>query len=111
MTDNYIEAKHEYTGPHDDDGLRLRHVDVWYAHRPSAPGYVTIKHDDEPTEGPQAVVTTAWTLDRAGAERLTIFDREDIAGLRKLLDLLEEDFDRRDWEVLNSTLDVVKESE
>jgi hypothetical protein len=101
MTDNYIDIKHEYFGPPDDNGFRLRSVDVWYATKPTVPQYGLVDYDDKIIEGAQADVKTAWTVAKAGQDTVYIFDRDDINGLRELLNELELDFDRRDMEELS----------
>jgi hypothetical protein len=102
VTDNYIDVKHEYFGAPDDDGYRLRSVDVWYATKPTIPQYGLVDYEDHKIEGAQADIKTAWTVAKAGQDTIYIFDRDDINGLRALLDKLELDFDRRDMEDLTA---------
>ena len=112
VTDNYIDVKHEYFGAPDDNGFRLRSVDVWYATKPTVPQYGLVDYDDHKIEGAQADVKTAWSIAKAGQDTIYIFDRDDINGLRALLDKLELDFDRRDMEDLTaSVLEDDKEDE
>lgn len=101
VTDNYIDVKFEYFGLPDEDGLRLRTTDVWFATRPSNPRYAVVAPDDSVLTGKESVLETAWTIDKAGMDRILIVDRDDINGLRALLDELEKDFDRRDMEELH----------
>lgn len=101
VTDNYIDVKFEYFGLPDEDGLRLRTTDVWFATRPSYPSYAVVTPDDKVLPGKESILQTAWLLDKAGLDRILIVDRDDINGLRALLDELEHDFDRRDMEDLH----------
>jgi len=100
MTDNYIDVKHVYFGAPDDNGFRLKSVDVWYATKPTTPEYGLVDYDDKNIDGAQAAITTAWAIAKAGQDNIYIYDRDDINGLRELLNRLEEDFDRRDMEDL-----------
>jgi len=101
-SENYLDVKHEYFGVPDDNGFRLRSVDVWYAIKPSVPEYGLVDYNDKTIDGAQADVKTAWSIGKAGQDNLLyIFDRDDINGLRTLLDKLELDFDRRDMEELS----------
>ena len=100
MTDNYIDVKHEYFGLPDENGFRLRSVDVWFATKPSLPEYGLVTYDDELIDGAQADVKVAWTIGKVGQDAFYIFDRDDIDGLRELLNALEKDFEQREMEQL-----------
>ena len=97
---NYLDIHHEYYGPPDDEGIRLRSVDVWFATKPSLPEYGLVDPMDKIIEGAQAEVKVAWTISKVGQDAFYIFDRDDIDGLRELLNALERDFERRDMEQL-----------
>lgn len=94
-SDNYIDVKHEYFGLPDDEGQRLRTRDVWFALKPTTPEYHVVDKDDQPIPEYQATVQTAWEIAKAGQPHMIIVDVDDINGLRKLLDALEADFERR----------------
>lgn len=112
VTDNYAEVRHEYFGAPDDSGVRRGTVDVWYAVRPSAPVIRFVDNKDDLIKGaPTAEFNTGWTLFKAGADSIYIFDRDDINGMRKLLDTLEADMDRRDMEDLMGDFQAPEESE
>lgn len=113
MTDNYIDVKHEYFGLPDEEGHRLRTVDVWYAIKPSLPEFNVVDYQDQTIPGSEAMVGTAWSIHKAGMSQIYIVDRDDINGLRRLLDELEHDMDRRDMEALHEEfkLDTDGESE
>lgn len=99
---NYIESRHEYFGLPNDEGTRVRSVDVWFATKPSSPEYGIVDYKDRVIDSQVASVVTAWCVEKAGMDRVYIFDREDIKGLRFLLDRIEADFDRRDMESLQA---------
>lgn len=105
MTSNYIDVSHEYYGLPDDDGLRAKRTDVWYAIRPTAPQISVVDHKSDPLPGHEVRITTAWMLGKAGLEVPYIYDRDDIAGLRRLLDAIELNMDREDMEELHRSLD------
>ena len=111
VTDNYIDVKYEYFGVPDDNGLRLRTRDVWYATKPTVPEFHIVDNQDHPIPEFQADVTTSWTINKAGIGQVIIHDRDDINGLRALLDELEKDFDRRDMEALHASLLVSDEDD
>ncbi|UVG35225.1 hypothetical protein SEA_CECE_219 [Microbacterium phage Cece] len=91
MTDNYIDARHEYLGEPNDEGVRVKRTDVWYAVRPTAPHLNLVTPDGEDDPDLQVDVTTAWTLHNASTTGpLIIVDQDDIDGLRKLLDAIEQ---------------------
>lgn len=100
VTDNYIGVEHEYFGPPDDADVRLRSRDIWYASRPSQPRYGLVDLSDEPIPGHQTSARTAWSIGKAGLESPYIFDRDDINGLRKLLDQIEQKMDADDMTAL-----------
>lgn len=109
VTENFVEVKHTYFGTPNDDGLRVKSVDVWYAVRPSPPAYTVVDHTDASIDkGTDPDIKTGWSVHKAGLPGLYIFDRDDINGLRELLDGLEQEFDRRDME---SLMDTFKESD
>lgn len=108
---NYLDVSWEYFGPPDEDGLRLKHTDVWYAVRPTAPGVAQVTYDDEILPGHQAVITTAWSINKAGLDLVYIYDRDDINGLRALLDAIELKMDQEDMASLQDTLDNHEEDE
>lgn len=101
----YLDVKWEYFGVPDDNGLRLRTRDVWYATKPTVPEFHVVDKDDHPIPEFQADVSTAWTLGKAGLNNILICDRDDINGLRALLDTLEAEFDRRDMDELHRQFD------
>ena len=103
-SDNYIDVKHEYFGLPDNEGLRLRTRDVWYAMRPTVPEYHVVDKDDNIVPEWEASVDTAWTISKAGLSHVVISDVDDINGLRKLLDALEFNFERRAMEGLFDSL-------
>ena len=76
---NYIEIEQRYTDEHTELSY-----EVWYAVKPSPGGQVREGklrlHDWEP-----------W---RIGGTELTVSDKEDIAGLRALLDAIEVELDK-----------------
>lgn len=111
VTDNYIDVKFEYFGLPDEDGIRVRTTDVWFATRPASPHYALVAPDDSVLPGKETTVETAWFIDKAGMNRILIVDRDDINGLRALLDELEKDFDRRDMDSLHKSLDSEDEVE
>jgi hypothetical protein len=111
MTDNYIDVSYEYFGTPDEEGNRPRFVDVWYATKPTAPQFSQVDNLGEAIIGHEARINTAWTLEKAGLDRIHIFDRDDVAGLRLLLDRLDAEFDRRDLEELHKSLDTDEEDE
>lgn len=102
-SDNYIDVKWEYTGLPDENGLRLRTRDVWYATKPTVPEFHVVDKDDAPVPDHEVVVDTAWTIGKAGLNNIIIIcDRDDINGLRALLNSLESEFDRRDMDKLHA---------
>ena len=101
-SENYIDVKFEYFGVPDDNGLRLRTRDVWYATKPTIPEFHVVDKDDNPVPEYEATVDTAWTIGKAGLPNIIICDRDDINGLRALLDSLEAEFDRRDMDKLHA---------
>lgn len=103
-SDNYIDIKHQYFSAPDEDGVRLRTTDVWFATKPSSPSYATVDYNDKVFPGHEAEVTTAWSIDKVGLHKILIVDRDDINGLRRLLDELENYFDRKDMEALHESL-------
>lgn len=107
----YLEVQHEYFGPPDDDGLRVRLVDVWFSVKPTNPRASVVTYDDKTLPGQEGKVTTPWTIEKAGLDRIQIYDRDDINGLRELLKRIEENFDRRDMEALQKSLDAVDNDE
>lgn len=107
MTDNYIDVKHEYFGLPNHDGHRLRTVDVWYAVRPSSPQFTVVDYEDTDLPGSKVDLETAWTVHKAGLDQIIIVDRDDINGLRRLLDEIEHGMDRRDMEALHASLEEV----
>lgn len=78
MNKNYIEVEHTYV-----DKDLAENFDIWYAVRPS-PSRVRFSGDGEPTE----FFGSSWEIEGLGP--VLIHGREDIAGLRKLLDAIEE---------------------
>lgn len=111
VTDNYLDVKHEYFGLPNDEGVRVRTVDVWYATRPTSPEFSIVNHLDQVIDDQEASVTTGWCIEKAGMDRIYIFDRDDINGLRALLDRLEQDFDRRDMDALHASMAEVDNSD
>jgi hypothetical protein len=99
-SENYIDVKYEYFGLPNDDGLRLRTRDVWFATKPTVPEFHIVDKDDNPVPEYEANVDTAWTIGKAGQTDFIICDVDDINGLRALLDALERDFERRAMEEL-----------
>lgn len=101
MTDNFVEVKHSYFSPPDDEGVRLKSTDTWYAVRPSPPVYSLVDYTDKAIpDSPTSAAVTGWSLHKAGLSQVYIFDRDDIRGLRVLLDALDAEFDRKDLESL-----------
>lgn len=111
VSDNYLDVKHEYQGLPNADGMRVRFVDVWFAVRPSAPSYDVVDNQGKPIPGGGVNIETAWSLHKAGLNQLFIIDRDDINGLRKLLDVIEQDMDRRDLEALTREFDLDNDDE
>lgn len=111
MTENYIDVTYEYYSAPDDDGMRLKSEDVWYATKPTPPSYALVDLKDRPVPGYEAQVKAGWSIHKAGLTTLFIFDRDDINGLRALLDKLEHDFDRRDMEDLQKQFKVDNDEE
>lgn len=111
VTDNYIDSKHEYFTPHpQDDEVQIKSVDVWYGIRPDPPQYSAVDLKGEDISGYEVEMNTAWRISKAGSGNdVYIYDREDIAGLRKLLDTLEDDFDRRDMEAMTAQFTTEKD--
>lgn len=110
-SDNYIDVKYEYFGPVNDDGLRLRTRDVWYATKPTVPEFHVVDNKDKEIPEFTADVSTAWTIGKAGASQIHIVDRDDINGLRELLNVLERDMDRRDMDELIKGIEAPGEEE
>ena len=110
VTDHYIDVHHTYLSQPDDQGLRQKSKDVWFATKPASPEFSLVGPNEEEL-GDQATVATAWTISRAGHPGVYIFDRDDINGVRALLDELDKDFDRRDMEKLMASLDNEDEDE
>lgn len=108
---NYIDVEHEYFGPPDEDGLRTKRKDVWYAVRPTPPGIGLVTYDDAPLPGAQGVITTAWSINKAGLDVIYIYDRDDLNGLRALLDNIELKMDQEDMVALQKSLDNPEETE
>lgn len=102
VTDNYIDVKYEYFGLPDENGLRLRTRDVWFATKPTVPEFHVVDKDDNPIPEWNADVSTAWTISKAGLNNILICDVDDINGLRALLDKLEQDFEKRAMDELLS---------
>lgn len=110
-SENYIDVRHEYYGLPDEEGQRLKTTDVWYAVKPSLPEYSIVDYKDQDVPGNDIRVNTAWSLHKAGMSSIHIIDRDDIAGLRHLLNELEKDMDRRDMEALHEEFKLDNEDE
>ena len=76
---NYIEIEQRYT-----DGHAELSYEVWYAVKPSPGGQVR--------EGKLRLFD--WESWRIRGTELTVSDKEDIAGLRALLDAIEVELDK-----------------
>ena len=76
---NYIEIEQRYT-----DGHAGLSYEVWYAVKPSPGGQVR--------EGKLRLFD--WESWRIRGTELTVSDKEDIAGLRALLDAIEVELDK-----------------
>lgn len=120
VADRYLDVEHEYFTPPDEHNLRLRTVDVWYATRPSSPQQGLVDLKGEPVKlsdgdgnllDTEVIIQTAWSLHKAGQNPFYIVDRDDVAGLRKLLDKIDADFDRRDMESLTEEFNKEDESD
>ncbi len=94
-SENYIDVKFEYFGVPDDNGLRLRTRDVWFATKPTVPEFHVVDKDDEVIPEYKADVSTGWSIGKAGLQEILIVDVDDINGLRALLDTLEQEFEIR----------------
>lgn len=105
-TEHYIDVHYEYYGLPDEDGLRIKSTDVWFATKSSAPDYVVVDYKDDPIPGYAQTIITAWSIHKAGLGDIFIVDRDDIQGLRCLLDSIEESMDRRDMASLTSDKSV-----
>lgn len=78
---NYIEIRHQYTDRHQDVN-----VDTWWAVKPTS-------HDWNPAEGPALDLgPEAWRI--SPGETIHIYGLEDLAGLRKLLDRIEQEIEK-----------------
>lgn len=98
---NYLESSHAYFSNPTEEGVRVKSEDVWYAVRPTPPKYDLVDYQDEHIpDAPVPEITTGWSLFKAGNQAFYIFDQEDIKGLRKLLDTLEQHFDAEAMEGL-----------
>lgn len=85
---NYIEVVHEYIDEEHGDSNQ----DVYYAVRPSVSRY-RLNTENNPT-GPDwsEMFDPGWAL--SGGTSVYVYDKEDIAGLRKLLDAIEKELDK-----------------
>ena len=77
---NYIETVHEYV---DEDGDTCR--DVWFAVRPTPSAWTY--RGDKPGYSPK-LKDEAWVI-QPGSGSVAVWDIDDIAGIRKLLDAIE----------------------
>ncbi len=108
MSQNYIEHLHEHYSPVTEDGVRVKAVDVWYAIQPTAPSRDLIDaFTEEKDPDVDIELFTPWTVYGVGHNgNIPIHGREDIAGLRGLLDKIEEKFDIDDFNTLTEPSEV-----
>lgn len=85
---NYIEIVHEYDDS--DTEWHSESRDIWYAVRPTTPSYRQWKQG-EPEEdwSDHSLLHTSWSINGD----ISIYGKEDIAGLRKLLDAIEAQYE------------------
>jgi len=103
VSTNYIDVRHEYDTPLAQEGFTMRRADVWYALRPSLPTFHVMDAEGNKVEDVEVSANLGWTLGQSGnGDGVMIFDRDDIVGLRKLLDALDLEFDRVDMERLTN---------
>lgn len=89
MSDNYIEIEHEYrsTGESPRGKYVEKSVDVWYATRPSSSLFEYWPETEEEPEYETGKNHNGWAIN---GSNLSIYTKEDVVGLRKLLDAIEE---------------------
>lgn len=76
---NYIEVEHEYKDSDEDTNW-----DIYYAVRPSADRY---SYKREGAEVVESTYSNPWYV--SGGHAVTVYNLDDIQGLRKLLDAIE----------------------
>lgn len=84
---HYIEIVHEYN---DEDGDESE--DVYYAVHPSVSRYRFNAGGNSTGSDWSEMFDPGWALN--GGQAVYIYDRECIAGLRKLLDAIEEELSK-----------------
>ena len=84
---NYIEVKNKYI---DSDGDTCE--DVWFAVRPTP---ATWTYKGRETGYTPELKDEAWVI-QPGSGSIGVWDKDDIAGLRKLLDAIEAQWEAED---------------
>jgi len=96
-SENYIEHHHHHMSAPSDEGFRTKNIDVWYATRPTVPSIEVINaFTEEVSDEFQFQAISPWTINMVGNPRVSVYGREDIRGLRGLLDAIEAQMDLED---------------